>query len=58
MGILLEKYRKKLGVIYEIVGIAADVNQLLRAYIRSDSRGIKKNISQIIKKLERVKDSL
>lgn len=58
MGILLEKYREKLGVIYDIAGIAADVNQLLRAYMRSDSRGIKKNISQIIKKLERVKNSL
>lgn len=58
MGILLEKYREKLFVIYDIAGIAADVNQLLRAYIRSDSRGIKKNISQIIKKLERVKNSL
>lgn len=58
MGILLEKYREKLDVAYNISGIGADVNQLLRAYMRGDSRGMKKNVSQIIKKLEKVKDLL
>ncbi len=58
MGVLLEKYRKKLDVSYVIAGISSDVAQLLRAYMRNDSRGMKKNISQIIKKLEKVSKSL
>lgn len=58
MGILLEKYREKLDVSYDIAGIVADVAQLGRAYLRGDSRGIKKNVTQIIRKLEKVKGSL
>lgn len=58
MGVLLEKYREKLSISYDIAGIAADVTQLGRAYLRSDSRGMKKNVAQIIRKLEKVKKSL
>lgn len=58
MGILLDKYREKLAVSYDIAGIATDVTQLGRAYLRSDSRGMKKNVTQIIKKLEKVRTSL
>lgn len=55
MGILLEKYREKLEIAYNIAGINADVAQLGRAYLRGDSRGMKKNVTQIIKKLEKVR---
>lgn len=58
MGILLEKYRKRLQVSYDIAGIAADVTQLGRAYLRGDSRGMKKNVAQIIRKLEKVRKLL
>lgn len=58
MGVVLERYKKKLEIAYNISGVCADLNQLLRAYMRSDSKGMKKNISQIIKKLEKVKFTL
>ena len=58
MGILLEKCREKVDVSYQLMGIAADVAQLGRAYLRNESKGKKRNINQIIKKLEKVRDSL
>ena len=58
MGVLLEKYREKFETSYNLAGITADVAQLERAYIRGDARGIKKNITQIIRKLDKIKKSL
>ncbi len=58
MGILLEKYREKFETSYILAGITADVAQLERAYLRNDSRGMKRNVMQIIRKLEKVKKSL
>jgi len=58
MGILLEKYRDRLAVSYSLFGISADVAQLGRAYLRGDSRGMKKNVLQIIRKLEKIRKLL
>lgn len=58
MGINAEKCREKVEVCYVLFGIATDVTQLAKAYIRSDTRTIKRNVKQIIKKLEKVSESL
>lgn len=58
MGILLEKARKKLDVAYTISGINADIAQLGRAYLRGDKKGMKTNVTQIVKKLEKVRKLL
>jgi len=50
-----ETRKEKIDVLYNLSGISADVNQMARAYIRGESKGIKKNISQIISKLEQVR---
>jgi len=55
---LLARYREKISVAYNIAGINADVAQLGRAYLRGDNRGMKTNITQIIKKLEKVRKLL
>ncbi len=57
-SLLLGRYREKLCVAYTIAGINADVAQLSRAYLRGDKRGMKKNVTQIIKKLEKVRKLL
>ena len=54
MGVLHDKCREKLDVAYILSGISADVAQLFRAYIRNEKKGMKKNIKQIIKKLEKL----
>lgn len=58
MGILLDKARKKLATAYTLSGINADVAQLGRAYLRGDTKGMKRNVTQIIKKLEKVRKLL
>ncbi len=58
MGIIHDKYRKKVDTAYEILGIAADVAQLGRALLRNEIKGKKQNITTIIKKLEKIKNSL
>ena len=55
---LLARYREKICVAYTIAGVNADVGQMSRAYLRGDKRGMKNNISQIIKKLEKVRNLL
>ncbi len=45
-------------VVYELAGISADANQCSRYFIRSDTKGVKKNISQMIAKLQKIKDKL
>ena len=50
-----ESRKEKIDVLYNLSGISADVNQMARAYIRGEARGVKKNISQIISKLEKVR---
>lgn len=55
---LLARYREKFSVTYVIAGINADVAQLGRAYLRGDKRGMKKNVTQIIKKLEKIRKLL
>jgi len=49
-----ETRKEKIDVLYNISGISADVNQMGRAYIRGEAKGVRKNISQIISKLEKV----
>ncbi len=50
-----ESRKEKIDVLYNLSGISADVNQAARAYIRGESKGVKKNISQIISKLEKIR---
>ncbi len=50
-----ESRKEKIDILYNISGISADVNQMGRAYIRGESKGVKKNISQIIIKLEKIR---
>ena len=45
-------------ITYDLVGIAADLNQLTRAWMRYDKKGQKANVNQIIKKLQSVKSAL
>lgn len=47
--------KEKLDVSYILFGIAADVCQLARSYIRGEAKGVKINISQIITKLENIR---
>jgi len=49
-----ENRKEKLDVSYNLFGISADVCQLARAYLRSESKGVSKNITQIIHKLESI----
>lgn len=54
-----EEIRKeKLDVSYNLFGIGADVCQLARAYLRGESDGVNKNITQIIGKLESISKRL
>ena len=55
MGTHEENRKEKIDVLYNISGISADVNQMGRAYIRGESKGVKKNISQLITKLEKIR---
>lgn len=50
-----ENRKEKLDVSYDLFGLSADVSQLARAYLRSESKGMKKNISQMITKLEKIR---
>lgn len=50
-----ETRKDKIDVLYQLSGISADVNQAGRAYIRGEPKGVKRNISQIITKLEKVR---
>ena len=53
-----ESRKEKIDVLYNISGISADVNQMGRAYIRGEAKGVKKNISQIISKLEKIRKKI
>lgn len=55
MGTHWQACRDKLDVTYTLFGIGADVCQLARSYIRSESKGVKRNITQIINKLEKIR---
>ena len=46
--------QEKIDVLYILSGLSADASQLARAYIRGEAKGVKKNISQIISKFEKV----
>ena len=50
-----ENRKEKLDVSYLLFGINADVCQMARAYLRGESKGVRKNVSQIITKLETVR---
>ncbi len=50
-----EVCKEKLDVTYALFGIGADVCQLARYYIRRDPKGVRKNIVQIISKLEKIR---
>ena len=47
--------KEKLDVSYNIFGLGADMNQMGRAYLRSDPKGVRRNITQIITKLEKIR---
>lgn len=53
-----ESRKEKLDVSYDLFGISADVCQLSRAYLRNESKGVSKNIMQIIHKLESVSNRI
>ena len=50
-----ETRKEKIDILYNLSGISADVNQMARAYIRGESKGVKKNLSQMIIKLEKIR---
>jgi len=50
-----EVRKEKLDVTYTLFGIAADICQLARAYLRSEPKGVNRNITQIIRKLEKIR---
>jgi len=50
-----ENRKERLDVSYILFGIGADVCQMARAYLRGESKGVRKNVSQIITKLETVR---
>lgn len=54
MGTHQETNREKLDIVYQFLGISADAAQCARAYIRGEPKGVKKNISQIIVKLDKI----
>lgn len=54
MGSREESCREKVEILYILSGLSADANQLARAYIRGEAKGVKKNISQIISKFEKI----
>ena len=45
------------SIVYALFGISADVAQLARAHLRGEKDGVKKNIEQIIEKLENIKST-
>jgi len=47
--------KEKLDVSYHLFGLGADMNQIGRAYLRSDPKGVNRNITQIIFKLEKIR---
>lgn len=49
-----ETRKERLQVSYNLFGICADVSQLARAYLRNENKGVKKNIIQIISKLDKL----
>lgn len=53
-----ENRKEKLEVMYTLSGIVADVAQLGRAYLRNDTKGMRRNIKQIITKLDKVSKRL
>ena len=52
MGIREKKHKYKFDALYILAGITADVSQLTRAFMRGEKKGVKRNIRQIIKKLD------
>lgn len=58
MGTHLDTCKEKLAAAYILAGITADVAQLQRAHLRDDSKGVKRNVIQIIRKLDKVSKSL
>ena len=50
-----ENRKEKLDISYNLFGLSADISQLARAYLRSEPKGVKRNISQMIIKLEKIR---
>jgi len=50
--------KEKIEVSYVIFGLSADMSQMGRAYLRRDPRGVRKNITQIITKLEKIRKKI
>ena len=58
MGNHWEICKEKLDISYVLFGIGADVCQLARSYIRGEAKGVKRNITQIISKLEKIRKKI
>ena len=54
MGVRHDKCKQLQANSYVLHGIEADIAQLARAMYRSERKGVKKNIKQIIKKLDKL----
>ena len=50
-----ESRKEKLNIVYDMFGLGADICQLSRAYLRGEKKGMSKNISQMITKLEKIR---
>lgn len=50
-----ENRKEKLDISYDMFGMGADVCQMARAYLRGESKGVKKNITQMVTKLEKIR---
>ena len=47
--------KEKLDTVYDLFGLGADICQLARAYLRGEKKGVSKNITQMITKLEKIR---
>lgn len=55
MGTHESNRKEKIDVLYDMHGINADVSQMARAYIRGENKGVKRNLTQMITKLEKIR---
>jgi heptaprenylglyceryl phosphate synthase len=55
MSTFNEIRKEKIDMAYIIFGLGADVNQIGRAYLRNEPKGVRRNITQIIHKLEKIR---
>ena len=54
MGVRYDKCKQLIANSYVLFGIIADMAQLARAMHRGEGKGVKRNLKQIIKKLDKL----